>query len=153
MLKRKFFGVMAVLVVLMLTIGLAACSDGDSSGTGGGGGGGGGSNGNIPPSYSRGWPSDNTLAKYGLSGLPKWPNAGDSWYGTEKEDGVEVIAIVFEASSDPTSFYRTWFTSNSFVEYSYGGDIAFVNEKTGAVGTVYYEKSEGIAYVGGGFAY
>jgi len=150
MLKKRLFGVMVVLVVLMLAICFAACSGGgDSDGTSGGGGGG---KGDIPANYTNGWPSANILAKYGLSGLPKWSGAGNSWYGTEKEDGEEVIAIIFEASSDPTSFYRSWFTSNGFEEYSYGGTVSFINDKTGAAGTVYYNKSEGMGHVGGGIA-
>ena len=151
MFKKRLFGVMAVLVVLMLALGLAACSSDDDGGGGPSDGPGGrpSGGGDIPADYTHGWPSDNTLAKYGLGGLPKWSGAGDSWYGTEKEDDVEVIAIVFEASSDPTSFYRNWFISNGFEEFSYGGTVSFVSD-TGAVGTVYYEKSEGYGYVGGG---
>ena len=157
MLKKRLFGVMAVLVVLMLAIGLAACG-GDSDGNGTGGGDGGGSNNgggggkDIPSDYTSGWPSDNTLAKYGLSGLTKAPGAGNSWYGTDRdEDGVEVIAVIFETSSDPTSFYRNWFKSKGYTEYAINAtSYGFYIESTGAVGTCYYDKSEGMGHVSGG---
>ena len=146
MLMKRFFAVMTVFAVLMLVVGLAAC-DGDGDGNSGGGGGGG----NIPPNANRGWPSSSILAQYGLSGLPQVSGASNIYWDTEIDDGVEVIGIVFQVSSDPTSFYRTWFTNNGYQELGSSGNTnVFYNFQTGAMGSVHYEQSEGWAAIGGG---
>ena len=159
MMKKKGFGMMAVLIAVMLvgvlSFGFVGCDNGTAGGNGGGseggGGGGGGGGGNIPSNANRGWPSSSTLTTYGLSGLPQVSGASNIWWDSEMDDGVEVIGIAFQVSSDPTSFYRSWFTSNGFMELgSNAGTTVFFNIQTGAMGSVHYDSSEGWGYIGGG---
>jgi hypothetical protein len=117
--KKRSFGLTALIVGAMMIFTLSACGgllggDGDDD------------EGttivdswdNAWPTFTSGWPSDNILSKYGMSGMTLPGGASKPYYN----DYGTSMHVYFISSNSIPSVVHNWLTENNWYRFSYSPD-------------------------------
>jgi hypothetical protein len=118
----KKFRVFFVILVCLLALGLAFTSCGDLGGETNGGGG----DWPITISEGDGWPSNELLAKYKVSSMPK-PNGSEFFYYEMENETDFTLTVIFLPANKHGTELRDWFKSNGYEESDYSGTFDGAN--------------------------